>query len=147
MHTVGLVFIDTRFDDIDSRVGEQSNYDYYSIGGQFHGYIYTKDGNEVDEADFDEVDWEKMFTPARREFEFEGETVLGPEVTHHSGIVTDLDGNRSENMEDTHWFGSPEAAQAKKEWHEKVEGYVKHIAEMSDEDRKFIRVYVVDYHI
>ena len=109
-------------------------YDYYVDGGRWDGYIYGKDGQEHNELPYEEVDWEKMFTPVETKY-------------------TDIDGNERSYM-DVHvpyaivndfgeWFDFGWKIENEDEWNKTG---ARKIIEGMKERAENIVVYAIDFH-
>lgn len=171
MHYIGLVFVNTDHENIDIKLepfDEQTNneeylewdvykeiryqynpnakYDWYIDGGRWNGYIYTKDGHNVNCASFDDIDWSKMFTKVECSYELFGKEMTKM-VSHHPCSILDLDNIWREDESDYLPFDSPEHEKMETEWKKEVEDYIALIAGKSEEDRKSILVYAIDFHI
>lgn len=136
----------------DTEIGWNSpmnpKWDWWCEGGRWPGYLYGKDGGEHDALPFDEVDWEKMYTPVEKEYEdiFDNHKKKTYMDTHIPFCLVDLDGEWYEKGE-MGWFGCSYGDKPEDEWQTEVKEYVKKISEMPDEDRESIMVYAVDFHI
>lgn len=177
MHYIGLVFVDTDIENVDLKLepfeegtpdeqylveevdtdenGEEivyrynpnAKYDWYTEGGRWSKYIFKKDGTEVNNANFDDIDWEKMFLVNEETYT----NSLGVEIkrknSHHSTAFLGLDDIWREDESDYIRFDDPEHEKMKDEWRKSVEDYVAFIAKKTDEERASIEVYAIDFHI
>lgn len=123
-----------------------AKWDWYVPGGRWDGYIYDKNGHEYNEVEFDEVDWEKMFTPVEKTYtDFNGEEKAYSD-THIPFCLVTTKGEWVERGE-MGWWAVVSNEKKEDEWGEEVKSYVKMISELPEEERKNIVVYAVDFHI
>ena len=123
-----------------------AKWDWYTIGGRWDGYIYDKDGHECNAAEFDKVDWEKMFSPVEKTYtDFDGKEKTYND-THIPFCLVTTKGEWFERGE-MGWWAVVSNEKKEDEWEEEVKSYVKMISELPEEERKNIVVYAVDFHI
>lgn len=123
-----------------------AKWDWYATGNRWSGYLLGKDGKEHDELKFDDVDWEKMFKKVEKTYtNYKGkkETYIS---SHIPFCLVDTDGNWHEKGE-MGWWCCVSKEKEKDVWDDEVKMYVKHLAELPEEERKAIVVYAVDFHI
>lgn len=109
-----------------------AKWDWYSIGGRWSGWLFDKaEGHEYNMLKFDDVDWEKMFAE---------------DWNHVPFCVVDTDGGWHEKGEMGR-FAFVSNEKGEDEWADEVTHYVQTIANLPDEKRANIMVYVVDFHI
>ena len=134
----------------DGRWGYVTNpkakWDWYAIGNRWDGYLYGKNGKEYNRLSFDEVDWEKMFTPIEQTYtNFEGKEETYTE-THIPFCFVDTDGEWHERAE-MGWFACTSNEKDVDVWEKEVKDYVKSIQDLPEEEREDIMVWAVDFHI
>lgn len=123
-----------------------AKWDWWSEGNRWSGYIFGKDGGGHDCLEFDEVDWEKMFTSVKKTYEnYKGE-VVEYDDNHIPFCYVDMDGHWAEKGE-MGWWAIVSNEKEPETWEKEVKGFVKHVQEMPVYVRKNILVYAIDFHI
>lgn len=123
-----------------------AKWDWYAIGNRWSGYLLGKDGHEYNELKFDDVDWEKMFTPVEKTYtNYKGEEETYEDV-HIPFCLVDTDGGWHERGE-MGWWACVSNEKDADTWEEEVKSYIKSLQEKSAEERDDLMVYAVDFHI
>lgn len=112
-----------------------AKWDWWAEGNRWDGYIFGKGGGQHNCLEFDEVDWDKMFTK---------ENENG--YDHIPFCYVDMDGHWAEKGE-MGWWAIVSNEKEPETWEEEVKSFVKHVQEMPDYVRKNILVYAIDFHI
>ena len=111
-----------------------AKWDWYALGNRWSGFLFGKDGEEHNELRFNEIDWEKMFTPDDNGWD------------RIPFCFVDTDANWYEKG-DMGWWGCVSNEKPKNEWGDSVKSYIKQLQELPEEEQAEICVYAIDFHI